>query len=74
MSDAKDIKPTPTDVPEESDSVPSYESGKHLPTMPDPTQKDPSAIGDPVGDVVDRPIGNQKTNDESERIERRRAS
>jgi hypothetical protein len=45
-----------------------------LPTMPDPTQKDPSAIGDPVGDVVDRPIGNSKTNDESERIERRRAS
>jgi hypothetical protein len=74
MSDMNNIKPTPTDVPEESDSVPSYESGKHLPTMPDPTQKDPTAIGDPVGDVVDHPIGKRDDKADSERIERRRAS
>jgi hypothetical protein len=74
MSEMKNVNPTSADVPEKSTPDSSYESGKHLPTMPDPTQKDPTAIGDPVGDVVDRPIGNSKTIDGPERIERRRAS
>jgi hypothetical protein len=64
MSDeaGKNFEPGATDAADRSKNDPPYESGKHLPTMPDPTQQDPQ-VGDPRPDDED-----------TEQVERRRAS
>jgi hypothetical protein len=64
MSDetGKNFEPAPTDAADRSKNDPPYESGKHLPTMPDPTEQDRSQVGD------------LRPDDDTEIVERRRAS
>ena len=65
MSDEteKIFEPRPTNAADRPKNDPPYESGKHLPTMPDPTEQDPSQVGDPRPDQED-----------TDQVERRRAS
>jgi len=64
MSDetGKNFEPAPTDAADRTKNDPPYESGKHLPTMPDPTEQDRSQVGD------------LRPDDDTEIVERRRAS
>jgi len=64
MSDetGKNFEPAPTDAADRSKNDPPYESGKYLPTMPDPTEQDRSQVGD------------LRPDDDTEIVERRRAS